>query len=403
MFQKAPQIAFFSHSPSLYGANRSLLTLIEAAQRRGWGCIYLSPFDSEMAAEVRARKIPVFVENYELWCHRPDGGDYHGVRSSRPYSASWFLRVGKIAWRNRRRVRSLCDLLRAHGINLVHSNSSWISIGASVAHRLGVPHVWHLREFGVADYGSYPDFGLARQRKRIASAGENICISRAVQEHFFTADAARARSRVIYNGVEVRAEIEKRLVAKLPRRVRNGGVFTCASIGQLHKGKGHDVVIEALAQLQRSHPGARLRIAGDGPEEADLRRRVLVAGLADYVEFSGRVHDMNDFYDSVDAVIVASRCEAMGRVAAEAMAYGVPVIGRNSGATPEIVEDGTTGLLFDGTAGDLADKMSILRRRPELQVQFSENALRGALRRFTKENYIDAVCQVFVEASSGGK
>ena len=64
---------------------------------------------------------------------------------------------------------------------MVYSNSSVFAIGALAAAELGLPHVWHLREFGRRDYGLRPDFGPHLSRLGFRTADATIFVSHALR------------------------------------------------------------------------------------------------------------------------------------------------------------------------------------------------------------------------------
>ncbi|MGJ7441417.1 glycosyltransferase family 4 protein [Aquipuribacter sp. MA13-6] len=119
--------------------------------------------------------------------------------------------------------------------------------------------------------------------------------------------------------------------------------------------KGHGRLLDVWPDVRRSHPSARLVLAGSGPELARLRSRA--AGMPG-VEVLGRVahDDLPRLYAAADVFVlpVADRLgglvtESLGIVLLEAAAAGLPVVSGRAGGTVEAVLDGRTGLLLDAT------------------------------------------------------
>lgn len=113
-----------------------------------------------------------------------------------------------------------------------------------------------------------------------------------------------------------------------------------ATLGRFDRAKGYDTLIRAMQLL--SPDAVELTIGGFGPEQAALSQ--MARGLP-HVRFVGRVTDAADFYADCDAVIVPSRWESFGLVAAEARQAGRPVLAANVDGLPEQVQD--CGLVAD--------------------------------------------------------
>ena len=125
-----------------------------------------------------------------------------------------------------------------------------------------------------------------------------------------------------------------------------------------------------LKKVRARGVDARLTVAGDGPDRAELERRIDRAGLRGVTEFRGWVQreDLPRLYAEHEVFLFPSRFEGLGVAVVEAMAAGcVPVATRIRGVTDFVVEDGRTGLLFPsgatGTAAHLLADMARNRGR----------------------------------------
>ncbi|VVT04347.1 glycosyltransferase family 4 protein [Erythrobacter sp. EC-HK427] len=112
------------------------------------------------------------------------------------------------------------------------------------------------------------------------------------------------------------------------------------AMGRFDPAKGFDTLIRAMQLL--SPMDAELVIGGFGPGQAELHH--LARGCS-HIRFAGRITDSADFYAQCDAIIVPSRYEAFGLVAAEAKQAGRPVLVADTDGLPEQVEG--CGLVAD--------------------------------------------------------
>lgn len=132
---------------------------------------------------------------------------------------------------------------------------------------------------------------------------------------------------------------------------------------------GNATAIAAFARVAVELPGARLVIAGTGPDEAALRRQVAQARLDASVEFTGRLDRdaMAMRYREASVVLNPSRVDNMPNSLLEAMASGVPIVSTNAGGVPHVVTHERTALLV--AAGDeqaMADALLRVLRDPAL-------------------------------------
>lgn len=123
-------------------------------------------------------------------------------------------------------------------------------------------------------------------------------------------------------------------------------------LGRLHRNKGFDVALEALAQL----PGAYLWIAGIGPEETFLKRRAEDLDVAGRVRFLGWRADVPALFAAADVFLCSSRHEPLGNMVIEAWAHGVPVVAAASQGPRQLIADGETGLLAENEDADALAK-----------------------------------------------
>jgi glycosyltransferase involved in cell wall biosynthesis len=124
--------------------------------------------------------------------------------------------------------------------------------------------------------------------------------------------------------------------------------------------------VRALAAVR--DPAFMSRIVGDGPERPALEAEIRAAGLLQRVELAGERRDVPQLLEDADVFVLSSRSEGAPLSILEAMAAGLPVVASAVGGVPEIVDDGTTGLLVPpGDAGALAAALERLLADPALR------------------------------------
>ena len=171
-----------------------------------------------------------------------------------------------------------------------------------------------------------------------------------------------------------------------------GGPPVLLFVGRLVERKGVPYLIEAIGLLR--DVSIRLVIVGDGPERPKLEAAARHWGVADRVEFRGKVSatELQGAYARASAFVLPSvfdargDTEGLGVVALEAMNYGTPVVASRIGGIPDIVEDGVTGLLVP--PGDAAALAATLRRvldEPDLARKLGEAGRRRLHEQFSWE------------------
>jgi glycosyltransferase involved in cell wall biosynthesis len=153
-----------------------------------------------------------------------------------------------------------------------------------------------------------------------------------------------------------------------------------AAAGRLSDEKQFDHLIDAFAPIAAEHPEWILRIFGEGPREAALRRQIAGLGLTDRVELMGSSPTMSAEWASASIVAVTSRSEGLSLVLQEAMAAGTAVASYDCPHGPaELISHGQDGLLVENQSVDqLSGALSELVADPPKRRRLGEAARRRA-------------------------
>jgi glycosyltransferase involved in cell wall biosynthesis len=172
------------------------------------------------------------------------------------------------------------------------------------------------------------------------------------------------------------------------------GVTVLGFAGQLVERKRCDRLLRVLATSGLQQRPWLLAIAGSGPQEERLRRLAVELGLADRVRFSGFVDPIAPWFAAIDLFVLPSLIEGFGYVLAEAMAAGKPCVSYAASSTPEVVEDGVTGLLAaPGDEAGLGRALARLLDDAQLRAAMGSAARHRVRERFTLQRMIDALEQ----------
>ena len=185
------------------------------------------------------------------------------------------------------------------------------------------------------------DYGLLdRAFARVVAVSEDVR-RRLVGEGLCRPD----RIEVIRNGIDVPEP-------RVDSPAREAGGPHIGTVGRLVPVKGFDLFVEVAARLRQRQPSARFTILGDGPLREAVSRRARELGLGEAFAILPAREDPMPFYRSLDLYLSTSRHEGLPLSILEAMACGVPVVAPRVGGLPEIIREGSDGLLVDGRDPD---------------------------------------------------
>lgn len=296
----------------------------------------------------------------------------------------------------RRNAGRLRQVIAAHGVDVVHARSrapAWSALWAARAAKVPFVTTFH----GTYNLGP---LNLKRGYNAVMTKGDRVIaisefIRRHMQDHYGVDDG---KVRVVHRGVDFdRFDPDKvsaeRMIQLAKRWHLPDGVPVVMLPGRLTRWKGQLLLVEALRRL-KDLPFRCVLVGSDQGRtayRAEVDAAIETAGLKDRVLVADDCRDMPAAYKLADVVVSASTDpEAFGRVSAEGLAMGRPVVAPAFGAAPEIVEHARTGWLFKpGDAASLAEMLrTALTLAPAARADLAARATEVARTRFSK----DAMC-----------
>lgn len=306
----------------------------------------------------------------------------------------------RILYRMRQELKSLayraflCDfvewrirsIIRRYGIEVVHIGGAVINAGVKAARKENCRVVWHVREFVQEDHG-LDFFSWVDPYSQMNDADQIICVSRSVAEKMKRI-CSGVPIHVVYNG------IDPTIYSFSPRQGFGQPIRIMSSSG-ISETKGTFVTLEAIAEVSKKIPIVYDIYGGsDRPSLQRFNSYCDRAGLRDIVRYHGKTESIEKEYAEHDIQLVASRCEAYGRVTAEAMMCGCMVVGSNSGGTAELLADGRGYLFKPGDSGSLASALFDAARDDSLQAMtFAAHCF--ADKYCSIESYVSSVERVY--------
>ena len=244
--------------------------------------------------------------------------------------------------------------------------------GADLAARLGVPVVWAVHESWTESLiWSFDHPGVrvapsvrAKAARALSNAGAVVFESEATRALYES--RAPGRTVVVPYGVDTAAldafavgtsrdEARRRLGLASDRRV-------VLVMGTIEPRKAQTLLTEAFSLVADAHPDVVLCLVGDlhTPYSTALATFVERSGLTDRVRMEGVTPDANTWYRAADLLACGSDVESMPRSVLDAMCLGVPVVATGVFGLVELLEDTTTGLLYE--PNDLTSAVGALDR-----------------------------------------
>jgi glycosyltransferase involved in cell wall biosynthesis len=230
------------------------------------------------------------------------------------------IETGFSVWREAR------SFLEGASLAHIHSNTFMNQAAAFLAHRRGIPFV-------LTHYGTE----IWHYRKRFLdpflwmneSASTVTYYSRLLLERSLELGVVPKTPVVVYPPVDERfraATPAQKNEARMALGLDEGPVLL--NVKRLHPLAGQTFLIDAMPEVLRAHPKARLLIAGEGEARGALESRIASLGIAKAVTLLGLVdnRELPRTYHASDLFVLPSRLEAFPTVAAEALASGLRVV-----------------------------------------------------------------------------
>jgi PEP-CTERM/exosortase A-associated glycosyltransferase len=323
---------------------------------------------SILAAQRRLGLEPVVLTSPKQGSPRDGQEIVDGLRHYRTGPAGGrlpFVRELALMWKVAAR---LVDIARREKVEVVHAHSPLLNgLPAVLAgRRLGLPVVYEVRSFWEDAAVSHGSFREGSMRYRISRALDTLVLRRAdrvvaicegIRREVARRGVAAERIAVVPNGVEPEWLIPRARADRLASQLGIGQGPVFGYLGSFSLYEGLPFLVEAAPDFLGSSDDGRLLLVGGGRDEAPVRALARKAGGR--VIVMGRVpqEQVPDIYTLLDVLVLPRRRMRLTELVTplkplEAMAMSRSVLASDVGGHAELIQDGTTGLLFEAESRD---------------------------------------------------
>ncbi|MBI3667179.1 MAG: glycosyltransferase family 4 protein [Acidobacteria bacterium] len=255
-----------------------------------------------------------------------------------------------------------------------------------IAQELGIRFFAHAHGCDVVDRLREPKWRT--EYLRYNRAGGIISNSQANRDELVALGLAPSKIHVVHCGVDVSAE-------PVTRQEREE--IRCIAVGRVVPEKAPVLLLDAFRRAAMECPRLRLDYVGDGPLFPAALEFVRAFNLQDKVTLHGACPNeaVLGLMKEADIFIQHSLQEGLGVAILEGMAQALPVVATRTGGIPETVVDGATGFLVEpGDSAELAERILVLSRDPDLRRRMGVAGWRRAKDHFTWEKERAELLQV---------
>lgn len=369
-------ILYITHDSNLFGSNRSLLDIITYIDRLNFKIRVITPTDGDLVQKLRLEGVECEIIKIYKTIHSAAG-------QAIDVSTIWNkLKTNYLA------VKEIVKCIKNWNIDIIHTNTSVINLGAIAANITHKPHIWHIRELPiqfefVKDFEKADCFLMKRSAKL-------ICISRYVRDEI--------RKEENYNNIELLYNpIDTKNYAISRKYFFSSDVLNILVCGAVSKNKGQMDVVRAVKILhERGYGNITLTIVGKGAYFSVIEKYVEKYKMSGFVYLHPFTDNIQEYRNKADIAVMSSVYEALGRVTIESMLSELLVIGADSGATSELIQDGYNGLKYEPhNSKQLAERIEYVMKNKDNAIEIIKRAKRFALHNFDARKQIKQIEKIY--------
>jgi glycosyltransferase involved in cell wall biosynthesis len=368
----AKSILMLHSSSDIYGASKILFITASILQANNYKVYIVLSEEGPLSSQLREADIEVII------CRL-------GILRRKYFSVKGLLNRLKVLVKAR---KQLIDIVKQNHIDIIYSNTTGVLIGAFVAKRCGIKHIWHIHEI----IENPPFFSKLIGKLTNKYSDKVIVVSDEVKKHW----SKRVDERkliTIHNGMDYSTFVNAESTIRQEIGVNDGEVLI-GMIGRVNQWKGQKYFLQIAIALAAKFKNVRFVFAGDaypGYEylQDELHDIIKSQNLCGVVTDLGFRADVPNLLKGLDIFILPSILpDPLPTVVLEAMACGKPVIGTAHGGALEMVADKKTGILIPWDDAEIAvNYFSFLINDIDARKKMGNAGQQRVLDLFSKDQY----------------
>ncbi len=374
-------ILYIHQSSELYGSDKTLFYLVNGVERKAnFKAIVILPNDGPLKKLLEKNNIQVIV--------------FPVLKVSRDFFN--FKNIASIPFKIISKTKALNKVLNTTKVDLVHSNTLAVLLGAFYAKRYNIRHVWHVHEII-----RKPKLVKILYPLLVNRLSHSVVFNSVASKDFLCSNhpALLRKAIVNLNGIQrdkpTTESSEIKHVKKELLSVKEKDIILCL-VGRISKWKGQQLLLEAFDRVKPKFKNLKLIFVGSAPPNQDylvkeLQLQIHALNLENDCKIIDFQENIWKIWDTINiAVVPSTEPEPFGLVAVEAMLAKKPVIAANHGGLKEIILNNKTGYLFKpNDSVDLSNVITKLLSNPKNIKQFGMNGKERSKNLFSIDRHLD--------------
>lgn len=330
------KILFISGGDQQYGSFQMAVKLLEGTRKinKNVRFILITQTYGMLNDWCLAYNIENYVVPYKYCVYYPEKNKLKTL-------LKYMLKYISVTINNYIAVKKLEKLGIMNDIDIIHTNVNRDLLGNMLSKKYNIPNITYLREFSRAHFHLRLLYKnqIAFMNKYTARF---VAVSRAVKNDWIEYGLAPSKVTVIYDGID----ITKYKVNQMTKNNNELRLVMCASI---YEGKGQLEIVMAINPLIKAGYNIFLDFYGASTNKKYYKRLLHYIDenrLAERIAFKGYTKELPKYLNRYNVGVVCSKAEGFGVVTVEYLASGLTVVASNTGANPELLNNGEFGYLY---------------------------------------------------------